>query len=163
METSKKASRLTKYEEWERDGVLEEKLALIKGWRMNGVTQQKIAENVGINEDTLCKYKNRYPRLKEALDKGKEQADLEVEDALFKRAVGYTIRIEEEKLDKDGVTHLLKKDVHIPGDVGAQIFWLKNRRYTDWRDKINFEDETKQNDGIIKELIGAIKDVKNSK
>ncbi len=154
---------ITKYEEWERDGVLEEKLALIKGWRMNGVTQQKIAENVGLNEDTMCKYKKRYPRFKEALDKGKEQADLEVEDALFKRAVGYTIRIEEEKLDKDGVTHLLKRDLHVPGDVGAQIFWLKNRRYTDWRDKINFEDETKQNDGIIKELIGAIKNVKNSK
>ena len=154
---------ITKYEEWERDGVLEEKLSLIKGWRMNGVTQKKIAENVGINEDTLCRYRNKYPRLKEALDKGKEQADLEVEDALFKRAMGYTIEIKEEKLDKFGEVHLLKKDVHIPGDVGAQIFWLKNRRYTEWRDKINFEDETKQNDGIIKELIGAIKDVKNSK
>lgn len=153
----------TKYEQWEEEGVLEEKLALIKGWRMNGLTQQKIGENIGINEDTICVYKRRYPRFKEALDKGKEQADLEVEDALFKRAIGYTVTLNKQKVTKDGDVVDIKEDVHIPGDVGAQIFWLKNRRYTEWRDKINFEDETKQNDGIIKELIGAIKDVKNSK
>ena len=75
--------------------------------------------------------------------KGKEVVDTEVENALLKKAMGYTITISEDKLDKDGCVHTLKREVHIPPDTTAQIFWLKNRQKEKWRDKQDIELENK--------------------
>ena len=67
----------------------------------------------------------------QALKKGKDWADVQVENALFKRATGHDY---EEMTWEDGkLTKVVKK--HIAGDVTAQIFWLKNRRPDLWRDK----------------------------
>ena len=59
------------------------------------------------------------------------------------------------KLDKDGNICDLKRDVHIPGDVTAQIFWLKNRRRQQWRDKVEYSNdggEISKLDEILKEI-----------
>lgn len=116
-----------------------EKLLLLEDWARQGLFDEQIAKNMGISEATLYNYKNKHPEIKEALRKGKEVVDIEVENAMFKRAIGYTITINEQKVDKDGFVHDLKRDVHIPGDVTAQIFWLKNRRKQQWRDKVEYE------------------------
>lgn len=124
-----------KPEEW----LEPDKLLLLEGWARDGLFDKQICKNMGVSEATLTNYKRKYPEIKEALRKGKEVVDIEVENAMFKRAVGYTITINEQKIDKDGFVHDLKRDVHIPGDVTAQIFWLKNRRRQQWRDKIEYE------------------------
>ena len=124
-----------KPEEW----LEPDKLLLLEGWARDGLFDKQICKNMGVSEATLTNYKRKYPEIKEALRKGKEVVDIEVENAMFKRAIGYTITINEQKIDKDGFVHDLKRDVHIPGDVTAQIFWLKNRRRQQWRDKIEYE------------------------
>ena len=80
-------------------------------------------------------WKNKYPKISEALKKGKEVVDIQVENALLKRALGYDYQEQRiEKSDKDG-TKIIQTIRHIPADTTAQIFWLKNRRPDKWRDK----------------------------
>ena len=144
-------ARTSKYEEWKNNNEIQDKLILVEGWSRDGLTQQQIADNLGINVDTLIEYKKKYPDFSEALKKGKEVVDIEVENALLKRALGYTITLYEEKVDKDGCVHNLKKDVHVPGDTTAQIFWLKNRKPKNWKDKQNSENTSDDvNNRIIK-------------
>lgn len=140
---------MAKINEWlEKD-----KLILLEGWARDGLTDEQIAKNIGINRTTLYDWKKKEVNIADALKKGKEVIDFEVENALLKKALGYTITLEEEKLDKDGCVHTLKKDVHIPPDTTAQIFWLKNRQVKKWRDKVEIAD----NDAIKKldELLEA--------
>ena len=142
-------ANVTKADEW----LQPEKLLLLEDWARQGLFDAQIAKNMGIGEATLYRYKANHPEIKEALRKGKEVVDIEVENAMLKRALGYTITINEQKVDKDGYVHDLKRDVHIPGDVTAQIFWLKNRRRQQWRDKVEVEKaETVQKIEIINDL-----------
>jgi hypothetical protein len=124
-------ANVTKADEW----LQPEKLLLLEDWARQGLFDAQIAKNMGIGEATLYRYKANHPEIKEALRKGKEVVDIEVENAMLKRALGYTITINEQKVDKDGYVHDLKRDVHIPGDVTAQIFWLKNRRKQQYHNK----------------------------
>lgn len=134
---------LGKINEWlEKD-----KLILLEGWARDGLTDEQIAKNIGINRTTLYDWKKKETNIADALKKGKEVIDFEVENALLKRALGYTITINEDKLDKDGRVHTLQKEVHIPADTTAQIFWLKNRKKEQWREKVEVvkTDEDLQN------------------
>ena len=126
---------MAKIDEW----LEQDKLILLEGWARNGLTEEQIAKNIGISRQSLWKWKEKEVDILNALKKGKEVVDIEVENALLKRALGYTITLKEQKVDKDGCVHDLKKDVHIPGDTTAQIFWLKNRRKQQWRDKVEVE------------------------
>ena len=68
----------------------------------------------------------------------------------------------EQKIDKDGMVRDVKRDVHVPGDVTAQIFWLKNRKKQDWRDKVEVEKaESIQKIEIINDLPKDEEDGKN--
>lgn len=116
-----------KYEYWlSADGLL-----LLEAWARDGLTDEQIAHNVGIAVCTLYDWKKRFSNISEALKKGKEIADIEVENALHKRAVGYEYQ---EEIYENGV--LTKRVIkQMPPDVTAQIFWLKNRKSAQWRDK----------------------------
>ena len=129
------------------DWLENDKLILLEGWAKSGLTDEQIAKNIGINRTTLYDWKKKETNIADALKKGKEVIDFEVENALLKKALGYTITIKEEKLDKDGCVHTLEKDVHIPPDTTAQIFWLKNRKKEQWREKVEIvkTDEDLQN------------------
>lgn len=85
-----------KYEYW----LTPEGLVKLEGWARDGLTDEQIAQNIGIVESTLYEWKNKYSEISESLKKGKEVVDYEVENALLKRALGYTVK--EEKLTKDG-------------------------------------------------------------
>ena len=73
-----------KYKEW----LTPEKLSLIEGWARDGLTDAQIAHNIGIRRPTLYDWKKSHPDISDALKKGKEVVDREVENALLKRAVG---------------------------------------------------------------------------
>ncbi len=76
---------------------------------------------------------------------GKDLIDCLVEGTLLKRAYGYEVEeVTREKVEvsknKNGTPHfktIVSKRVtkHIPGDVVAMIFWLKNRKPADWKDR----------------------------
>lgn len=151
-------ARISIYEQWKKDGELKDKLILIQGMARDGLTQQQIANNLGISIDTLIENKKKYSEFNDALKKGKEVIDFEVENALLKKALGYTITIKEEKLDKDGFVHTLEKDVHIPPDTTAQIFWLKNRKPNNWKDRVE-TDEDKEAVANASQVIAKIRKV----
>lgn len=136
---------ISKAEDW----LTEENLALLEGWARDGLSDIQIAQNIGISDRTLYRWKKEYGQICQSLKKGKEVADYQVENALFKRALGYTITIKEEKLDKDGCVHTLEKDVHIPPDTTAQIFWLKNRKPDKWREKQDKPQTNNDEEGVI--------------
>ena len=78
-----------KYEEW----LQPDNLLLLEGWKRNGLTDEQIAKNMGINVATLYTWRNKYDKINNALKKGKEVVDLEVENALYKSAVGYSVPV----------------------------------------------------------------------
>ena len=74
-------SRKGKYHDW----ITKEGLLKIEGWARDGLTDKQIAHNIGITEQTLNNWKKRFPSLFEALKRGKEVIDRQVENALLKR------------------------------------------------------------------------------
>ena len=121
-----------KYQEW----LTKEGLLRLQGWARDGLTDEQIATNVGINVATLYDWKNKYPNIAEALKDGKDVADRQVENALFKSALGYTFDevTKELKYDELVVTKVVHKEVQ--PNTTAQIFWLKNRKRAEWRDRV---------------------------
>lgn len=99
-----------------------------------GATDKELAEFFEVNEDTINEWKRSKEGFSESLKKGKQIADAEVANKLFKRATGYShddvdIKIYEGEVI---ITPLTK---HYPPDTTAAIFWLKNRQRKNWKDK----------------------------
>lgn len=120
-----------KYERWlEPDGLL-----LLEGWARDGLTDEQIAKKCGCACSTLYDWKNKYPEISEALKKGKEVVDIQVENALLKRALGYEYQEERIEIGGKEGQKVVQTTKYVAPDVTAQIFWLKNRRPDKWRDK----------------------------
>ena len=68
---------------------VKDKLILVEAWARNGLTDEQIAKNLGISKDTFYKYKKEHTDFSDSLKRGKEVIDIEVENALLKRALGY--------------------------------------------------------------------------
>ena len=140
MENNKKKKESVKvYNDWLEEGVVEDKLLLIEAWARNGVPNKDIASNLGISEPTFYKLKKVHKDVDKALKSGKEVLDVKVENALIKKAIGYTVTDVKTKTkvltngDIETETTEIKK--HIAGDTGAIIFFLKNRMPKVWRDR----------------------------
>jgi transcriptional regulator with XRE-family HTH domain len=120
-----------KYEEW----LTQEGLLKLEGWARDGLTDEQIAKNIGIQRPTLYDWKKKYSDISDALKRGKEVVDRQVENALLKRALGYEFKEVTQELTEDGmrITKVVTKQ-QAP-DTTAQIFWLKNRKPQEWRDK----------------------------
>ena len=93
-----------KAEKWLED----ENLTLLEGWARDGLSREKIAENMGIGRSTLYEWLKRYPQLAQAMGKSPEMVDYQVEQALLDKALG--------------------------GDLRAQMYWLNNRRGDKWQE-----------------------------
>ena len=141
-----------KYQEWlEPEGLLK-----IEGWARDGLTDEQIAQNMGITAKTLYEWKKKYGEICESLKKGKEIIDRQVENALLKRALGheYTETTREYIPELDEMKTTKKVTKQVAPDTTAQIFWLKNRKPDKWRDKQEYEDRTaiEKLDEILKGL-----------
>ena len=115
--------------------IIEDGLTKIQGWARDGLIDKQIAHNMGVSPTTIREWKKRFPEIAEALRKGKEVVDREVENALYKRALGYWVTETETTTYSDGTTKTTEKRRHIVPDTTAQIFWLKNRKPDQWREK----------------------------
>ncbi|MCD8010939.1 MAG: helix-turn-helix domain-containing protein [Lachnospiraceae bacterium] len=112
-----------------------EGLTLLEGWARDGLTNEQIAENMGISESTFYKWKKEHPEISQALKEGKAVVDRKVENALLRRALGFTIKESRIETQKDGETKHVTIWKDVPPDVTACIFWLKNRKPEEWRNK----------------------------
>ncbi|AGO29600.1 TPA: helix-turn-helix domain-containing protein [Staphylococcus aureus] len=111
------------------------KLGLVEGWKRDGLTDEQIARNLGVSKHTLIKWKKNIPDFLDAIKKGKEVSDYELENALHKRAVGYYY--EEETVTNKGEVVKIKKYEH--ANPTSLIFALKNRLPHKYRDKVEQE------------------------
>lgn len=127
-----------KYQEWlTPDGTTR-----LEAWARDGLTDEQLAAKIGITATTLYDWKSKYPVISEALKRGKEVVDVEVENALLKRAMGYDYIETRTETAEDGMTRTVVTQKSMPPDTTAQIFWLKNRRPAVWRDKQQVEHST---------------------
>ena len=122
-----------------RDWLTEDGLARLEQWAREGLTDEQIARKMGINPATLYKWQNSYGEISEALKKGKAPVDIQVENALLKRALGYdyeeVVTEVVEMPDGSKRRHIKKTTKQVVPDVTAQIYWLNNRRPDRWRAK----------------------------
>lgn len=145
-----------KYEEWlEPEGLLK-----LQGWARDGLIDEQIAENMGIVPSTLYEWKKKYPNISEALKKGKEVVDRQVENALLKRALGYEYEEKKTEQWEDAEGNPCEKITvtrkQIVPDTTAQIFWLKNRKSDVWRDK--HEVNSNSGEKAVEKYIRAIEE-----
>lgn len=123
-----------KYRQWLKP----EKLLQLEAWARDGLINEQIAKNIGIKRQTLQVWINSFPAISDAIKKGKEVVDIEVENAMVRRALGYEIEevktVIEQEPNGAKKTRIEKVKKHVAPDVTAQIFWLKNRRRDRWMD-----------------------------
>lgn len=152
-------SRRGKYDEW----LTEDGLLKLRSWRRDGLTKEQVAKNVGCSLSTLKEWEKKYTAIQDALTRGREEADMVVENSLFKLANGYTVRLAKtyklKKVEFNEVTgrkireeeYLAEgyEEMHVPANEKAQEFWLKNRKPEVWRDK---PAETEDSSGDVWEV-----------
>ncbi|EGO5156487.1 helix-turn-helix domain-containing protein [Enterococcus faecalis] len=122
---------MAKYTEW----ISEEGLIKIGGWAKDGLTDEQIAQNIGISRSTLNEWKKRFPDIKDTIKRGKEVVDRQVENALFKSAVGYEYTEITKELTDSGMKVTKRVTKQVAPNPTSAIFWLKNRKPDEWRDK----------------------------
>lgn len=130
-------------------------LMRIAAWSRDGLSYAEVAKKCGVAVSTLKDWRMKYPAISAALTRGRADADIIVENALFKSAQGYTERMSKvfkvRRIEYDPQTgkkvreweELIEheEDTFVPGNVQAQTFWLKNRKPDVWKDKPVEEDE----------------------
>jgi len=130
-------------------------LKQVKFLYLDGKTDKQVADFLEIDIATLHRWKEKHSKFCDTLKDWKKEADAKVEKSLYKRAVGYEyneVTYEKSKTGglgimleggdieaiKDGDTSKTKIVVkEVAPDVTAQIFWLKNRRPGEWKDRID--------------------------
>jgi transcriptional regulator with XRE-family HTH domain len=149
LEAPGKRGRKNKY-----DTHVSPRLEEIAHWCRDGLTEEEICKRLGVSHSSFAEYKQKYPELLDTLKRNKEVADYKVEDSLYMNAVGY--EYEEETWERVAIippiyspeedrfvdskmvmVKSVKKKKH--PDTTAQIFWLKNRKPHQWRDKQEIE------------------------
>jgi len=118
-----------------------------------GATDREAAEFFEVAESTLYLWKHTHPEFSEALKVGKEQADARVEQSLYRRALGYSHDAVKIAVSGQGEITQVPFTEHYPPDTTAAIFWLKNRKPKEWRDKT----EVDQNHGVQDSLADLMK------
>lgn len=125
-----------------------DKLTMITGWAKEGLSDDQIAKNMGVARSTLFEWRKNSQLISDALKKGKEVTDYEVENSMHRSAMGYNTKVlKHYKIKKikyiDGQRHEeeelvpVEEEIHVPANVTAQIFWLKNRQPEKWKDRVD--------------------------
>jgi len=128
---SKKRRIRTTYREW----LDEDRLFLIQSWAREGLSNEQIADKIGIGRSTFYDWQRNYSEISDAIKKGKEVVDFEVENALFKNATGF--HYTEEMVTNQG--EVVEVTKYSTPQTAAQIFWLKNRKNLLWSNKDEVE------------------------
>lgn len=143
-----KKGRKALYADW----ITEDGLSIIRMYESLGWTDEKIArEIIGITPQTLCEWKNRFPELAEAIKGGRQRPLAKVVEALQFNCLGGKVTLKKVSMKKTveyengkrlrEVTEPIEveEEVYVKPDTIAQIFYLKNRDSSNWRDKVQQE------------------------
>lgn len=145
-----------KYKYW----ISPEGLLQLEAWARDGLIDEQIAHNMDIAPSTLYAWKKDYPEISESLKKGKAVIDIQVENALIKRALGYEYDEVKEKYEYGDCTEKTITKKHIVPDTTAQIFWLKNRKFKEWggqqQSKLNVQEVDQNDPSEIRDIMLAV-------
>lgn len=108
-------------------------IQLVAGFRREGASLERIAYLIGISENTLRKWRSQEPKLEAAIHQTDELVNAMVENALLKRALGYsTVEVDEELVEGE-MRVVRRREKHVPPDTKACLSWLYSRRSDRWR------------------------------
>lgn len=111
---------------------------LLTGWARQGLSNAQLAKNMGVSEGCFYRWKAENNEIYEAIQKGKDVVDFEVENALLRRAMGQEV-IEYKEVETEDGTRTEKIVKNMPSDATSMIFWLKNRQPERWNDRRQVE------------------------
>jgi hypothetical protein len=119
-----------------------------------GKTDKEMAEILGVSEDSLNRWKRKYPEFMRMIVEGKELADANIEASLYRRAKGYSHPAVKIFADpKTGATKVVRYTEHYPPDTQAAKFWLTNRQRDKWKDRVDVKHDLA--DGLAARLSAA--------
>jgi hypothetical protein len=105
-----------------------------------GATDVELADFFGVTDRTIYRWQTQFPAFCQALKAGKELADDRVERSLYHRATGYSVEAVKIFMPAKAEQPVYAPfREHVPPDTRAMIFWLKNRRPEQWRDKSDID------------------------
>ena len=99
-----------------------------------GATDKEMADFFNVKEQTINNWKKNHPSFFESIKRGKIVADANVAKSLYNRALGY-YHPEDKIFNDNGEPIIVPTVKHYPPDPTAAIFWLKNRKPAEWREK----------------------------
>lgn len=108
-----------------------------RGW-----TDREMAEFFEVDPATWWRWKGQAPEFCKALKEWKQEADERVERTLYERACGYAVK-EDKIFLHEGEPVVVPTIKQYPPETTACIFWLKNRRPQQWRDKVEMQHDGK--------------------
>ena len=103
-----------------------------------GATDAQLADFFEVTISTISLWKIQHPEFSAALKLYKEVADSLVEKSLYRRAMGYEADEVDIRVIEGQIVQTPIRKVY-PPDTTAMIFWLKNRKSKEWRDKVDQE------------------------
>lgn len=127
-----------------------------------GATYYDLADMFNVNVTTIWRWRNLIPEFCSAIKEAKTEADDRVVNALYRRAVGYSQKVDKVLLKQDGGVVRTQVTEFIPPDVTACIFWLKNRQPELWRDKREVAVQTTQiaDEELIQDILNDIRAIR---
>jgi hypothetical protein len=121
-----------------------------------GATDREVADFLEVDERTLNRWKQTNEAFCQSLKVGKSAPDDRVEQSLYRRAVGYSF--DSEKIfHAQGIVTRANCVEHVPPDVTACIFWLKNRRPDLWRDKQEGEGSSAPSNDVVDAVVQRLR------
>ena len=105
--------------------------AVAKKMLADGAGVADLAERFGVSIRTVRQWQAEHNDFLAACMLGRGRRDRNVEQALFKRAVGYDREVDKILVCDGEIVHE-KYIEHVPPDVGTSIFWLINGATAEW-------------------------------
>jgi hypothetical protein len=133
---------------------------LARKFCMLGATTEDLAGLFEVHRNTITNWMNDVPAFKEAVQQGRDVADANLAERLYQRGMGYEKPAVKFFNTRNGIERIDYTE-HLAPDTGACIFWLRNRRRKQWREKI--EHEHTSTDVLVAALEAACERARNAR
>lgn len=128
------------------------RLDAVRGWALQGSTDEEMYAMLGVSKDTFYKWKKEYPEFKESIKKGKQMSNGELLNSAFTQSIGFRYKdsiavkvkdyawfinpvTNETELKQIEKVEVVEVERYAPPNPTMNIFMLKNRMPDEYKDK----------------------------